>query len=93
MLNGDLHTGILGLTVAYTELSEVYIDNLSIGDNASTKKQKEILRALYIYIQVLNYYHLGDNIDEATAKTINFLLSESMRMVNTFKNSYYGKHN
>ena len=89
MVSGDLYTGILGITVSYIELTEQYFQNLTIGDAVSIRKQRELLRALYIYLQVLNYYYLGDSKGSLKEEDINFLLSESMRMINLFKTSYY----
>jgi len=94
MTNGELNTAILSIKMQTLDCNKIYLDKMSIGSRITTDRQRELLRAVDIYIFILNYYYniaINGNTDETviTEDDILTIIGESTKLLNTFQSSYY----
>ena len=94
MTNNELNTAILSIKNQVLDCNKIYLDKMSIGSRTSTDRQREVLRAVDIYIFILNYHYaiaLAGNTDETviTEDDILEIISESTKLLSTFQSSYY----
>lgn len=94
MTNNELNTAILSIKNQVLDCNKIYLDKMSIGSRITTDRQREVLRAVDIYIFILNYYYaiaLVGNTDETviTEDDILEIISESTKLLSTFQSSYY----
>ena len=94
MTNNELNTAILSIKSQVLDCNKIYLDKMSIGSRISTDRQRELLRAVDIYIFILNYYYaiaLAGNTDETviTEDDILGIIAESTKLLSTFQSSYY----
>lgn len=71
----------------------IYFAKASIGDTATVFHQREMLKALSIYIQALDYFYTvydGWEDIEVTAVDVNKVIAKAISLLRTFKTRYYG---
>lgn len=93
MTREELYNAILGLKEETLRCNAIYIIKRRIGDIVSTNRMYEILIALDIYMQILDYYYDNDDteIEVITEDEILVIVQEATRLTRTFKNSYSGR--
>lgn len=93
MTREELYNAILGLKEETLRCNTIYINRRRIGDIVSTDRMYEILLALDIYMQILDYYYDNDDteIEVITEDEILVIVQEATRLTRTFQNSYNGR--
>ena len=94
MTNAELNTTILGLKDDMLEKYGIYFNKMSIGSKITTDRQRTSLKAVNLYIKILDYYY---NISEAvrgdessiSEEEILVIIGEADKILDTFKSSYY----
>lgn len=89
----ELQNSIISIKIETLDLYSIYFNRKRIGDEVSTKNQKEFLVALDLYIQILEYYNNSwvdkDNLDISELEIKN-VIEAAVALLRTFKTSYYG---
>ena len=92
MTREELYNSILGLKNELLNCNSTYLIRRSIGSNTSANRMFEILIALDVYMQILDYYY--DNTDTdivvITEDEILIIVQEATKLVRTFKPAYNG---
>lgn len=92
MTREELYNSILGLKNELLKCNLTYINRRSIGSTISADRMFEILIALDVYMQILDYYYDNTvtNIEVITKDEILIIVQEATKLVKTFKSSYNG---
>ena len=92
MTRDELYNSILGLKNELLRCNLTYINRRSIGSIISADRMFEILIALDVYMQILDYYYdnTATNIEVITEDEILIIIQEATKLVKTFKSSYNG---
>lgn len=94
MTNAELNTAILSIKSQLLDCTKTYFDKMGIGSKITTDRQRELLKAVDIYIGILDYYY---NIPEAvredespiTEDEVLGIIAEASKVLNTYQSSYY----
>ena len=94
MTQAELLTTITSIKLDTLEKYSIYFNCLRIDDKSSIKSQKEHLKALDIYIQILDYYYVVEALDNEDATSITSeeiynVIEAAISLLRTFKSSYY----
>lgn len=92
MTREELYNSILGLKNELLRCNSIYINRRSIGSTISADRMFEILIALDVYMQILDYYYDNTDIDieVITEDEILIIIQEATKLVRTFKPAYNG---
>jgi hypothetical protein len=92
MTRDELYNSILGLKNELLRCNLTYINRRSIGSIISADRMFEILIALDVYMQILDYYYdnTATKIEVITEDEILIIVQEATKLVKTFKSSYNG---
>lgn len=96
MTEAQLTNTILSLKNQYLEANSTYINKIAIGSIITGDRQRESLKAVDIYLLILDYYSGIDSTvreDESpvTEEEILVIIAETTKLLNTFQSSYYAR--
>ena len=94
MTNTELANTIASLKVQHLDCYHIYFTKMSIGSIVTGNRQREVLKATDLYLQVLEYYY---NIPElkredespVTESEMEEIIAECTKLFNTFRDQYY----
>ena len=94
MTQNELATSITSIKLDTLDKYDIYFDRMRIGDRVSSFHQRECLKALDVYIQILEYCYTIDalnNTDKTpiTEEDINNVIEAAVGVLRTFKTVYY----
>ena len=89
----ELYNSILGIKSGTLECNRIYLTKCKIGSEVTFNRQKDLLTALDVYIQILDYYYDVKNQDSdlITEDEILVIIAEASKIIRIFKDSYYGR--
>lgn len=92
MTSEELASTILTLKYNYLVCNSVYIKRYRIGSWITTNRLKELLYAVDLYLQILDYYYNipSDEVDlgEVTEDNILIIIAEADKLLDTYKLYY-----
>ena len=90
MTKDELYNGILGIKSETLINTRKYFNNLRIGSKTTYNRQREVLIALDLYIQILDYYYdsYNNGINPITEEEIEVIIAECTKLIRTFKDTY-----
>ena len=94
MTNNELNLIILSLKESSLIAHKTYFDKCSIGSIITINRQRLSLKAVNIYIRILDYYYSipeaeREDTSPITEDEISEIISQADKLLDTFKNSYY----
>lgn len=91
MTDNELNTAILGLKTTYLSKNTIYHNKMMIGGVTVGARQRDILKAIDIYLQILDYYYYmpDKTISPIEEADILVVIAESTKLLNTFTSVYY----
>ena len=92
MTREELTTAIVSIKVDTLTCWNIYFNKRAIGDYTSSIQQLEYLRALDIYLRVLDYYYSLDeeaSLTDITTEDIQNTIEAVIACIRTFKTVYY----
>lgn len=89
----ELYNSILGIKLGTLACNSVYLQKCQIGSSVTTNRQKDLLTALDVYNQILDYYYdvKNQSSDLITEEEILIVIAEASKVIRIFKDSYYGR--
>ena len=90
MTKEELYNGILGIKSETLLNNRKYFNSLRIGSRTTYNRQREVLIALDIYIQILDYYYdsYDNGVNPITEEEIEIIVAECTKLLRTFKDTY-----
>jgi hypothetical protein len=94
MTNNELNLTILSLKESTLIAHKTYFDKCSIGSSTTTSRQRAYLKAVNIYIRILDYYYgipesEREDTSPITEDEILDVIAQADKLLDTFKSSYY----
>ena len=90
MTREELYNGMLGIKSEYLRNNAIYFNNLRIGSKTTYDRQREILIAIELYLQIMDYYYNNTDItiEIITEEELEIIVAEATRLIRTFNNTY-----
>ena len=94
MTNAELNTAILSIKAQMLDCNKMYLDKMSIGSRTTTSRQKDVLKAVDIYLGILDYYYgipeaKREDESPVTEDDALTIIAESTKLLDTFQLAYY----
>ena len=94
MTNAELNTAILSLKSQMLDCTKTYFDKMSVGSRITTDRQRELLKAVDIYIGILDYYYnipetVREDESPITEDEVLGVIAEASKVLSTYQSSYY----
>lgn len=94
MTDAELSTTISSLKIQHLACYHTYFAKMSIGSIITGNRQREVLKATDLYLQVLDYYYSIPEAKKATESPITEdevldVIAECTKLFDTYQNQYY----
>lgn len=94
MTDLELNTAILSIKTQMLSCNNPYLKRMSIGAKVTTDRQREVLRAVDIYLYIMDYYAsipeaVRDDESPITEDDVLTIIAESTKLLDTFQSGYY----
>ena len=94
MTNAELNTAILSIKSQMLDCNKTYFDKMSIGSRITTDRQRDVLKAVDIYIGILDYYYnipelVREDESPITEDEVLGIIAEATKVLNTYQSAYY----
>ena len=90
----ELQNAILSTKSQLLDCTKIYFDKMGIGSKITTDRQRELLKAVDIYIGILDYYYnipetVREDESPITEDEVLTIIAESTKLLDTFQLAYY----
>lgn len=90
----ELQNTILSIKSQMLDCVKIYFDKMGIGSRVTTDRQRELLKAVDMYIGILDYYYnipkvVREDESPITEDEVLGIIAEATKVLSTYQSSYY----